>query len=207
MEKIKFHELGAKYGFGWSENHCRQVIKLGQQLYKEVVALGLLPTGSDSDLQVIQDAGFVHDIGRSHKAVGEGEHNVKSVATLKKELGSMACAEEHNQLVLYCVHYHTGDEWKETHAEKEVSPDLLGHAKRLCGLFRIADALDHGLQNRVRGISLALDSTKLSCKIFAASNEARVRIKYDEMIQATKKSDLLKKAFGLKEANFEIAKD
>lgn len=203
MENL-FYELGSKYDFGWHENHSRQVIKLCKQFYKEIVAHGLLLRSSDRDMQVIEDAGFVHDIGRSSKAIGEGPHQAKSVATLKKELGPTACAEEHVQLVLYCVHHHTGDLWKKASADKEVSPDLLEHAKKLCGIFRIADALDYGLQNRVNRVSLTLDGMKVTCKIFPASAGARRGIERDEKTKAEKKADLMKEAYGLTEVSFEF---
>lgn len=201
-----YYNIGAKYGFGWDVDHSRQVIKLGQQLYREIVATGLLARSSGRDMQVIEDAGFVHDIGRSSKAIGVGEHNNKSVTTLKKELGPMACAEEHNQLVLYCVHHHRGEGWKEASADKEVSPNLLQQAKKLCGIFRVADALDHGLQRRVDRVSLTLDGLKLICKIFPTSAQVISSIDSDEKKQAEKKSDLMSESYGLKEVSFELAK-
>ena len=204
MENL-FYELGAKYDFGWHENHSRQVIKLCQQFYKEIVAHGLLPRSSDRNMQVIEDAGFVHDIGRSSRAIGKGKHPERSVATLKEELGPTACAEEHSQLVLYCVHHHTGNFWKEASADKEVSPDLIEHAKKLCAIFRIADALDHGLQNRVDRVSLTLDGLKITCKIFPASSGASRGIDSDEKIKAEEKADLMKEAYGLTEVSFELA--
>jgi HD superfamily phosphodiesterase len=201
----QFYDLGTKYGFGWNEKHSNQVIKLGHQLYEKVVAVGLLPRLSTGEKQVLQDAGYVHDVGRSPKAVGEGEHNDKSVTTLKKELGSTLCAEGHTQLVLYCVGHHRGEEWKKLAADKEVPADLLGDAKRLCGIFRIADALDYGRQERVNGITLTLEGRKLTCKLFPRDARASTAIAGDEKIRAKKKSDLFREAFALKEVDFEIA--
>jgi HD superfamily phosphodiesterase len=202
--KNQFYELGAKYGFGWHENHSKQVIKLSKQLYDQITTLSVLPK-TDRDTQVIEDSGFVHDIGRSARAIGAGEHNERSLATLQKELGATACAKEDTQLILYCVHHHTGDLWKKASADNEVSGNLIAHAKRLCAIFRIADALDHSLQGRVDKVSLTLDGLKLTCKIFPKSAEARRGIEGDEKKQAEKKSDLMKKAYALTEVSFELA--
>jgi|WetSurMetagenome_2_1015567.scaffolds.fasta_scaffold129143_1 hypothetical protein len=200
----QFYVLGVKYGFGLSEKHSEQVIKLGYQLYDQVVAAGLLPMPSTRDKQVIKDAGYVHDIGRNSKAIGIGHHNEKSVTTLIYELTT--CADEHTRLVLYCVQHHRGDDWKIPDANKEVPAHLLSDAKRLCGIFRIADALDHGLQERLNKVSLYLEGSKLTCYLLPHDSSVDALIAGDEKLQAKKKADLFKEAFGLKEIDFEIVK-
>jgi hypothetical protein len=200
----QFYVLGVKYGFGLSEKHAEQVIKLGHQLYDQLVAAGLLPTLSTRDKQVIQDAGYVHDIGRNSKALGIGHHNEKSVTTSIYELATYA--DEHTKLVLYCVHHHRGDDWKMPDADKEVPANLLSDAKRLCGIFRIADALDHGLQERLNKVSLSLEGAKLTCYLSPRDSSVNAVLAGDEKLQAEKKADLFKEAFGLKEVVFEITK-
>jgi HD superfamily phosphodiesterase len=202
----QFYVVGVKYGFGWSEKHSKQVINLGHQFYDQVVAVGLLSVSSMRDKQVIQDAGYVHDIGRNLKAKGIGEHNEKSVTTLKSELGSTTCADEYTQVVLYCVRHHRGDDWRKLAANRKVPAHLLSDTKRLCGIFRIADALDHGLQERVRKVSLILEGLKLTCYLLPRDSRGDAAIAGDEKLQAKKKADLFKEAFGLKEVAFEIAK-
>lgn len=201
-----FYDLGAKYGFGWDENHSKQVIKMGVQLYNQIAGLGMIPGASDIDKQVIEAAGFVHDIGRSLKAIGTGEHNEKSVTTLRKELGTVACEKEDIQLMLYCVHHHTGNLWKKPSADNEVAPNLIDRAKRLCAIFRVADALDHGLQRRVDSVSVTLDAKTLTCKIFPVSSEAGRGIERNEKRQAEEKSDLMKRAYGLDQVSFHLVK-
>jgi HD superfamily phosphodiesterase len=198
----QFYVLGVKYGFGLSEKHSEQVIKLGHQLYDQLVAAGLLPVPSTRDKQVIQDAGYVHDIGRNPKAIGIGHHNEKGVTTLMSELTTYA--DEHTRLVLYCVNHHRGDDWKMPNANKEVPANLLPDAKRLCGIFRIADALDHGLQDRLSKVSLRLEGSKLTCYLSPRNSSVNAVIANDEKLQAEKKADLFKEAFGLKEVVFEI---
>jgi len=201
----QFYDVGKKYGFGWNEKHSSQVIKVALQLYDEVVKAGLLTSPSAEEKQVLQDAAYVHDIGRSSTAVGRGKHNEKGVTTLKKELGSAQCAEVHTQLVLYCVAHHRGYEWRKLAADKEVTAHLLGDAKRLCGIFRVADALDHSLQERVNGVSLNLEGRELTCTILPRDATPSAAIAGDEEILAEKKSDLFKEAFALKELYFKIA--
>lgn len=208
MGNIQFYDLGRKYGFGWPVSHCEQVIKLGRQLYDELVARRLL-VSSDADLQVITDASFVHDIGRSQEAIGKGEHNEKGLATLKKELGSAASEDEHNQLVLYCVYHHRGVLWKEASSDKEVSPHLLARAKCLCGIFRIADGLDHGppFDKPVMGVKLeslgdAIDA--IVCQVEPRSKKEKGRVERYCDHTRREKTDLFKQAFGLREVYFGI---
>jgi hypothetical protein len=126
---------------------------------------------------------------------------------LRKELGTVGCAKEDVRLMLYCVHHHTGDLWKKAPADNEVPLNLMDRAKRLCAIFRVADALDHGLQRRVARVSLTLDGKKLTCKIFPVSTDVRRGIESDEKKQAEKKCDLMKEAYGLEEASFKLAKE
>jgi hypothetical protein len=53
-----FYNLGAKYGFGWHENHAKQVIKLCMQLYNQIAVLEMLLGASDIDTQVMRLLGL-----------------------------------------------------------------------------------------------------------------------------------------------------
>lgn len=198
---ILYKELGAEYNYGRSKEHAEQVAKLALNLWRELVRLDVL-SPSSSDEYILEAAAYLHDIGVSPKAKGEGGHNERSCKTLRNELSPQELATEETKIILDCILFHRANLWQ---GWRKMAPKKSEHGMKLAAIFRIGDALDRSLQQLVKDISLKLSENKLICEISPTKSSVVNTIKAYEVPRAEEKSDLFKDVFG-QSTEFRIGK-
>lgn len=189
---INYEGLGAKYNYGRGKEHAQQVANLALQLWNELVKLNIL-SPSASDKYILKASGYLHDIGVSPKAKGEGGHNERSCKTLSDQLSPQDLATEETKIILDCILFHRDNLWQ---GWRGIIPKKSEHGMKLAAIFRIGDALDRSLHQVVKDIALRLHEPDLICEISPARPSAANTIKAYEKPRAKEKSDLFKDVFG-----------
>lgn len=189
---ILYKEIGAKYDdYGRGKKHAEQVVKLSLRFWNELIRLKVF-SSSVSDEYILEASGYLHDIGVSPKAKGEGEHNERSCKTLRNELSPQELATEETKIILDCILFHRANLWQ---GWRKMAPKKSEHGMKLAAIFRIGDALDRSLQQLVKDISLKLNENNLVCEISPTKSSVVNTIKACEVPRAKGKSDLFKDVF------------
>jgi len=232
-------ELGASYNYGRGQPHAEQVGKLAVQIACTFRDEGICPVSAD-DVRVLEAAGWLHDTGKfpavlekyRAEAASSGieweddGHNLLSFLMVKHELNPLLKArnlppvpEEDEAALLYCILWHNGSKYP---VLPETPGDWLPRCRRLAAIFRVADALDRGLVQKVASISVEPFTNEITGnselgftigyhraaggrpsslgKAFGLSTQpSRISL---EIERALEKSDLMLKAFGLAAIHF-----
>jgi HD superfamily phosphodiesterase len=189
---ITYKEISAKYDYGRGMAHVRQVTKMSLRLWNELIKLNVI-SSLVSDEYILEASGYLHDIGVSPKAKGEGEHNERSCKTLRNELSPQQLEIEETKIILDCMLFHRANLWQ---GWRKMAPKKSEHGMKLVAIFRIGDALDRSLQQLIKDISLKLNENNLKCEISPTKSSVINTIKACEITRAKEKSDLFKDIFG-----------
>ena len=152
------------------------MIRLALKIFDEFPHLGLPHGEVSSDRILIQTAGYLHDIGRSPKAIGKGEHNEKGFETIRRVIpqymtGNLLVGDELG-ILLYCVLFHREHDFSERSGVPLSDPQ---RTKQLAAILRIADELDHGppFNAPVRDLNLGMEGNIIICQVFPRSNSVQ----------------------------------
>lgn len=202
LEQLEcLRQIAKDYDYGWGQPdglmHAEQVACLALKMLNELSHLGHLREMS-SDRALIQAAGWLHDIGRSTKAMGKGEHNEKGFDTLRQvvpqRMTSQPLPEDELGILLYCVLFHRGHDFSERGGVSLTDPQ---RTKRLAAILRIADALDHGPPfGVVEDLTLKSERDSILCKVFCPKEMMGIVISY--ATEAGHKADLFLQTYEVK---------
>ena len=170
----------------WHENHSRHVTKLALVIFD---ALKTELKLNDSDRELLEYAGYLHDIGYyiSHSA-----HH-KHALYLIRNADLKGFKEDEIEIIANVARYHRRSTPKKRHAEYWKLPaELRSRVKKLAGILRVADGLDRSHYQNV---------TELN--VISGKDEIRINIKtegepYLEIWGAKRKSGLLSEVTGKK---------
>lgn len=189
------------YGRGQPDGliHAEQVTRLALKMFDELSHLGLVHGEVSADRALIQGAGYLHDIGRSRKAIGKGEHNEKGFETLRQVIPQrmigQPLTENELSILLYCVLFHRGHDFSE---RKEVPLTEPLRTKRLAAILRIADGLDYGppFDAPVKEVNLKILDGAIVCQVESLSKGIKDRVKHYVKHITDDKMDLFREIFG-----------
>ena len=203
LEQLEcLRQIAKDYDYGWGQPdglmHAEQVACLALKMLNELSHLGHLREMS-SDRALVQAAGWLHDIGRSTKAMGKGEHNEKGFDTLRQvvpqRMTSQPLPEEELGILLYCVLFHRRHDFSERRGVSLTDPQ---RAKRLAALVRIADGFDHGppFDAPVKDVNLRTTGEVTICQVLPCSRAVRDRVKAYMKHTEREKTDLFEETYG-----------
>ena len=183
-------QIAIERNYGRGKEHSYQVKRLALGIYDELNRLGILDIREGE--KVIEAAALLHDIGWPQEPHNESAFDILTTE-IPKRLQSEPLSEQELSAILYCVLWHRDDKFPKRGDVEIVNPS---HIEKLASIIRVADALDHGLHQRVDKVRLELNDNRLIFKVIAHKDIC------DELGRAKEKSDLLKKAFNLEEVKF-----
>ncbi len=172
-------QIAEYYDYGWGQPHglihAEQVTRLALKIFDELLRLGLSHGQVSSDVELIKAAGYLHDIGRSRKAMGKEEHNEKGFETLRQvtpqRMTGQPLTEDELGILLYCVLFHRGHDFSDRKELPLLQPQ---RTKRLAAILRIADALDHGPPfGLVENLTLTRQGDSILCRAFCPKDMMR----------------------------------
>ncbi len=145
--------LGRRYGF--EEAHCRQDARLAVRLFDLTADLH----GLDDECRgLLYCAGLLHDIG--YVEGYWGHHKTAYRLICKADLPGLT--ERENRIVANVARYHRGAKPKLKHSGfAALEPDDREVVVVLGALLRLADGLDRGHMDAVRGLDARLDGDRL----------------------------------------------
>jgi exopolyphosphatase/guanosine-5'-triphosphate,3'-diphosphate pyrophosphatase len=145
--------LGRRCGF--EEEHCRQDARLALQLFDLTSELHHL---SDEYRDLLYCAGLLHDIG--YVQGYWGHHKTAYKMIMKAELPGLTQREK--QVVANVARYHRGARPKQKHEGfSSLDPDDQEIVEVLGAILRLADGLDRGHNDAVRGLDVYLEGDEL----------------------------------------------
>ncbi len=176
--------IGRRYGY--EERHALQVADLAEKIFDQIAPL--------YDLQrhwrtLLSAAALLHDVG--YHISHESHH--KHSFYLIKHSEITGFSEPEKLFIANIARYHRGSLPKESHTdfmkllEKDRKP-----VAQLGAILRLADALDHGYENRIKNIKFKRDSQNLTLKLI--SNEDCKA----ELQSVEQKKDMFEWAFNCK---------
>lgn len=206
-------QIAKDYDYGWGQPdgliHAEQVTRLALKMFDELSHLGLVHGEVSADRVLIQGAGYLHDIGRSRKAIGKGEHNEKGFETLREvipqRMTSQPLPEAEVGILLYCVLFHRGHDFSERRGVSLSEPQ---RTKRLAAILRIADGLDYGpaFDAPVEEVNLKIEGEVTICQVLPRSKAVQDRVKAYVKHTEREKADLFEETYGPIKINTLIAK-
>ncbi|MFC2010959.1 HD domain-containing protein [Chloroflexota bacterium] len=196
-------QIARDYDYGWGQTgglkHAEQVIRLALNIFDEFPHLGLPHGEMSADRILIQAAGHLHDIGRSRKAIGKGEHNEKGFETIRRVIPQYMTrnllVEDELGILLYCVLFHRAHDFSERSGVPISDPQ---RTKQLAAILRIADGLDHGppFDAPVRDLKLGIEGDIIICQVFPRSNSVQGHVKDYVKHTELEKVDLFQEVYG-----------
>jgi exopolyphosphatase/pppGpp-phosphohydrolase len=191
-EQLKaLKRLAKNLNYGVGPDHPKQVKKLSQKIYRQLVKSGLL-AASENDPKILAAAALLHDTGYPEK-----RHNKAAFDRLKVEiprrLGAIPLSSEDLSAILYCILWHRSSDFI---LRDDVRILNRHHVEELAGILRVADALDRSLQQLVTDLTLNLHDDSLK---FVLKSKYPIDI---EKQRAGEKAKLFIQAFKLKDVSF-----
>jgi exopolyphosphatase / guanosine-5'-triphosphate,3'-diphosphate pyrophosphatase len=176
--------IGRRYGY--EERHALQVADLAEKIFDQIAPLYNLKRHLRT---LLSAAALLHDVG--YHISHESHH--KHSFYLIKHSEITGFSETEKLFIANIARYHRGSLPKESHTEfmKLLEKDRKTVAQ-LSGILRLADALDHGYENRIKNIKFKRLAQNLSMKLISDENcEA-------ELQSVEQKKDLFEAAFDCK---------
>ncbi len=196
-------QIAKDYDYGWGQpgglRHAKQVTCLALKMFDELLHLRLPHGEASSDRTLIQAASYLHDIGRSKKAMGKGEHNEKGFETLRQvipqRMTSQPLTEDELGILFYCVLFHRGHDFSERRGVCLTEPQRM---KRLAAILRIADGLDHGppFDAPVGEVNLRMEGDITICQVVPNPRSVENRVKAYMNHTEREKVDLFQEVYG-----------
>ena len=154
--------LARKYDF--DPGHGIKVSELATTLFKQ---LRSLTEYGEAELEILQYASVLHDIGRFIHPSGHHKHGQYII------MNSGLSGFSTNELVLLAnlVRYHRRSHPKRDHFHYNLLPEERQRMVRiLSGILRIADNLDRGHRHLVNGLKVEVDEQKIQIQVEATED-------------------------------------
>ena len=169
-----------------NEAHARHVAKLALDLFRGTRPLHNLP---NSDGELLEFAALLHDIGF---LIAQSKHH-KHAAYLIENADLQGFSPEEIQLLSLVARYHRKATPKEAHEPYGRLPEpKRARVRVLAALLRVADGLDRGYAQLVRGVRCNVGEKSVEVVMTAASEPEL------EIFSARRKRDLFEEALGRK---------
>ncbi len=176
--------IGRRYGY--EERHALQVADLAEKIFDQIAPLYNLKRHWRT---LLSAAALLHDVGYH---ISHESHHKHSLYLIKhSEITGFS--EPEKLFIANIARYHRGSLPKESHTDfmKLLEKDRKSVAQ-LGAILRLADALDHGYENRIKNIKFRRAGQNLSMKLI--SNEDCKA----ELQAVLQKKDLFEAAFDCK---------
>ncbi len=176
--------IGRRYGY--EERHALQVADLAEKIFDQIAPLYNLKRHWRT---LLSAAALLHDVG--YHISHESHH--KHSFYLIKHSEITGFSETEKLFIANIARYHRGSLPKESHTEfMKLSEKDRKTVAQIGGVLRLADALDHGYENRIKGIKFKRAGQNLQLKLISDENcEA-------ELQSVAQKKDLFESAFDCK---------
>jgi len=148
----------------WHEKHSRHVTQMALKLFEMLKdQLGLY----DSDRELLEYAGYMHDIGYhiSHSAHHKHALYIIRNAELK------GFKEDEIEIMANVARYHRRSTPKKRHEYYwRLQPELRRRIRKLSGILRVADGLDRSHYQNVKDFDLELTDDEILIRIYTESD-------------------------------------
>jgi exopolyphosphatase / guanosine-5'-triphosphate,3'-diphosphate pyrophosphatase len=180
--------------FGYEERHALQVADLAEKIFDQIAPAFNLKRHLRT---LLSAAALLHDIG--YHISHESHH--KHTVYLIKHSDITGFSENEKLVIANTARYHRGSMPKESHGDFMKLPEKDRQTvARLGAILRLADALDHGYENRVKDLKIRHAAGSLHLTL-VADEDCSAELKAVE-----RKKDLFESAFDTKlEASAEMA--
>jgi exopolyphosphatase/guanosine-5'-triphosphate,3'-diphosphate pyrophosphatase len=173
--------IGRRYGY--EERHALQVADLAEKIFDQIAPLYNLKRHWRT---LLSAAALLHDVG--YHISHESHH--KHSFYLIKHSEITGFTEPEKLLIANTARYHRGSMPKESHTEfMKLSEKDRRTVAQLGAILRLADALDHGYENRIKNIKFKRDAQNLTLKLISGEDCKA------ELQAAALKKDLFEAAF------------
>jgi len=169
---------------GYRESHADQVAALSLSLFDQTRVIHRL---GDEERALLQAAALLHDVGAF---VSYNRHHKHSYYLLY-HADLPGFTDRERELVATIARYHRRSAPKDRHELFQVlAPEERIAVRRLAALLRVADGLDRGHRNNVRGVRVTRGRRGLQVEVFAGEGGEL------EIWAAQQKADLLAEVAG-----------
>ena len=173
--------IGRRYGY--EERHALQVAALAEKIFDGLAVRFDLGRHWRT---LLSAAALLHDIG--YHISHESHH--KHTVYLIKHSEIMGFSENEKLIIANTARYHRGSMPKDSHRDyTKLSEKDRQTVLRLGAILRLADALDHGYENRVKDLKIRAAAEELHLMLIADEDCAA------EVKAAERKKDLFEAAF------------
>lgn len=176
--------IGRRYGY--EERHALQVADLAEKIFDALAPLYKLQRHWRT---LLSAAALLHDVGYH---ISHESHHKHSFYLIKNS--EITGFSEHEKLLIAnTARYHRGSMPKDSHTDfMKLSEKDRRTVAQLGAILRLADALDHGYENRIKNIKFKCGAQNLSMKLLSNENCTA------ELQAVEQKKDLFETAFDCK---------
>ncbi|HVE56230.1 MAG TPA: HD domain-containing protein, partial [Pyrinomonadaceae bacterium] len=184
--------IGRRYGY--EERHALQVADLAEKIFDQIAPLYNLKRHLRT---LLSAAALLHDVG--YHISHESHH--KHSFYLIKHSEITGFTEPEKLFIANIARYHRGSLPKESHSDfMKLSEKDRRTVAQLGAILRLADALDHGYENRIKDLKFKRGAQNLILKLVSDEDCAA------ELKAVEQKKDLFEAAFDTKlEARAELS--
>jgi exopolyphosphatase/guanosine-5'-triphosphate,3'-diphosphate pyrophosphatase len=183
--------IGRRYGY--EERHALQVADLAEKIFDQIAPLYNLKRHWRT---LLSAAALLHDVG--YHISHESHH--KHSFYLIKHSEITGFSESEKLFIANIARYHRGSLPKESHSDFMKLPEKDRRTvAQLGAILRLADALDHGYENRIKDLKFKRGAQNMTLKLISDEDCAA------ELKAVEQKKDLFEAAFDTKlEATAEV---
>ncbi|HEY0460935.1 MAG TPA: Ppx/GppA phosphatase family protein [Pyrinomonadaceae bacterium] len=176
--------VGRRYGY--EEKHALQVADLAEKIFDQIAPVFNLKRHLRT---LLSAAALLHDVGYH---ISHESHHKHSFYLIKySEITGFS--ENEKLIIAHTARYHRGSLPKQSHNDFMKLPENERQTvARLGAILRLADALDHGYENRIKDLKFKRDRQKITLKLISAEDCGA------ELKAVHQKKDLFEAAFDIK---------
>jgi exopolyphosphatase/guanosine-5'-triphosphate,3'-diphosphate pyrophosphatase len=172
--------------FGYEERHALQTAFLAEKIFDQLALYFNLKRHGRT---LLSAAGILHDIGYH---ISHESHHKHSLYLIKNS-EITGFTENEKAMIANIARYHRGSLPKEKHSDfMALSENDQRTVWKLGAILRIADALDHGYEKRIKDIKIKLGKSNILLKILSNDGNSV------EMQAVERKKDMFETAFNCK---------
>jgi exopolyphosphatase/guanosine-5'-triphosphate,3'-diphosphate pyrophosphatase len=176
--------IGRRYGY--EERHALQVADLAEKIFDRIAPIYNLKRHLRT---LLSAAALLHDIG--YHISHESHH--KHSFYLIKHSEITGFSEPEKLLIAHTARYHRGSMPKESHTDfMKLNAESRRTVAQIGGILRLADALDHGYENRIKDLKFKRGAQNMTLKLISDEDCAA------ELKAVEQKKDLFEAAFDTK---------
>lgn len=171
---------------GYDEKHCRKILEIAVKIFESVKDGYNL---TREDLDILEAAVFLHDIGHS---ISHSQHHRHSYYLIKNsEL--LGFNNDEIDIIANVARYHRKSHPKTKHAEfNKLSQPNKNKVRMLAGILRIADGLDRGHTSVIESIDIKISDKNYHIKVTPREGKDPIL----ELWGANLRKELFEEAFG-----------